>query len=122
MSLDRDVTINIGGKERKMKFTAIALVQLEKQLDEHNVYKMLADGRIALGDLAKCLFVGLRTYDQKITLNAVYGWLDEWLMDNSLETLQNLVLIALSKGGVFGNARNVIEAAAPEDAAGDTGK
>lgn len=61
MSLDRSVTINLGGKERKIKFNALGVSQLERMLDDHNVYKMVNGGVIALGDLAKCLYVaGLR--------------------------------------------------------------
>ena len=73
MSLDRSVTINLGGKERKIKFNALGVSQLERMLDDHNVYKMVNGGVIALGDLAKCL------------------------------------IIALSKAGVFGFARKVLE-------------
>lgn len=39
MSLDRSVTINLGGKERKIKFNALGVSQLERMLDDHNVYK-----------------------------------------------------------------------------------
>ena len=52
MSLDRSVTINLGGKERKIKFNALGVSQLERMLDDHNVYKMVNGGVIALGDLA----------------------------------------------------------------------
>ena len=105
MSLDRSVTINLGGKERKIKFNALGVSQLERMLDDHNVYKMVNGGVIALGDLAKCLYVGLAAYDKK----QVYNWMDEWLLDNSSESLQTLVIIALSKAGVFGFARKVLE-------------
>ena len=84
MSLDRSVTINLGGKERKIKFNALGVSQLERMLDDHNVYKMVNGGVIALGDLAKCLYVGLAAYDKN-------------------------VIIALSKAGVFGFARKVLE-------------
>lgn len=102
MSLDRSVTINLGGKERKIKFNALGVSQLERMLDDHNVYKMVNGGVIALGDLAKCLYVGLAAYDKKVTIQQVYNWMDEWLLDNSSESLQTLVIIALSKAGVFG--------------------
>ena len=104
MSLDRSVTINLGGKERKIKFNALGVSQLD-----HNVYKMVNGGVIALGDLAKCLYVGLAAYDKKVTIQQVYNWMDEWLLDNSSESLQTLVIIALSKAGVFGFARKVLE-------------
>lgn len=109
MSLDRSVTINLGGKERQVKFNALAVSQLERLLDDHNVYKMVNGGAIALGDLAKCLYVGLLAYDKKVTMQQVYNWLDEWLLDNSSESLQTLVIVALSKAGVFGFARKVLE-------------
>ena len=102
MSLDRSVTINLGGKERKIKFNALGVSQLERMLDDHNVYKMVNGGVVALGDLAKCLYVGLAAYDKKVTIQQVYNWMDEWLLDNSSESLQTLVIIALSKAGVFG--------------------
>lgn len=102
MSLDRSVTINLGGKERKIKFNALGVSQLERMLDDHNVYKMVNGGVIALGDLAKCLYVGLAAYDKKVTIQQVYNWMDEWLLDNSSESLQTLVIIALSKAGVLG--------------------
>ena len=95
MSLDRSVTINLGGKERKIKFNALGVSQLERMLDDHNVYKMVSGGVIALGDLAKCLYVGLAAYDKKVTIQQVYNWMDEWLLDNSSESLQKLVIIAL---------------------------
>lgn len=109
MSLDRSVTINLGGKERQVKFNALAVSQLERLLDDHNVYKMVNGGAIALGDLAKCLYVGLLAYDKKVTMQQVYNWLDEWLLDNSSESLQTLIIVALSKAGVFGFARKVLE-------------
>ena len=123
MSLDRSVTINLGGKERKIKFNALGVSQLERMLDDHNVYKMVNGGVIALGDLAKSLYVGLAAYDKKVTIQQVslllssshssiqqvYNWMDEWLLDNSSESLQTLVIIALSKAGVFGFARKVLE-------------
>ena len=109
MSLDRSVTINLGGKERKIKFNALGVSQLERMLDDHNVYKMLNGGVVALGDLAKCLYVGLAAYDKKVTIQQVYNWMDEWLLDNSSESLQTRVIIALSKAGVFGFARKVLE-------------
>lgn len=101
MSLDRSVTINLGGKERQVKFNALAVSQLERLLDDHNVYKMVNGGAIALGDLAKCLYVGLLAYDKKVTMQQVYNWLDEWLLDNSSESLQTLIIVALSKAGVL---------------------
>lgn len=109
MSLDRSVTINLGGKERKIKFNALGVSQLERMLNDHNVYKMVNGGVIALGDLAKCLYVGLAAYDKKVTIQQVYNWMDEWLLDNSSESLQTLVIIALSKAGVLGFARKVLE-------------
>ena len=109
MSLDRSVTINLGGKERQVKINALAVSQLERLLDDHNVYKMVNGGAIALGDLAKCLYVGLLAYDKKVTMQQVYNWLDEWLLDNSSESLQTLIIVALSKAGVFGFARKVLE-------------
>lgn len=109
MSLDRSVTINLGGKERQVKFNALAVSQLERLLDDHNVYKMVNGGAIALGDLAKCLYVGLLAYDKKVTMQQVYNWMDEWLLDNSSESLQTLIIVALSKAGVFGFARKVLE-------------
>lgn len=109
MSLDRSMTINLGGKERQVKFNALAVSQLERLLDDHNVYKMVNGGAISLGDLAKCLYVGLLAYDKKVTMQQVYNWLDEWLLDNSSESLQTLIIVALSKAGVFGFARKVLE-------------
>ena len=76
MSLDRSVTINLGGKERKIKFNALGVSQLERMLDDHNVYKMVNGGVVALGDLAKCLYVGLAAYDKKVTIQQVYNWME----------------------------------------------
>lgn len=76
MSLDRSVTINLGGKERKIKFNALGVSQLERMLDNHNVYKMVNGGVVALGDLAKCLYVGLAAYDKKLLSNRfITGWM-----------------------------------------------
>ena len=91
MSLDRSVTINLGGKERKIKFNALGVSQLERMLDDHNVYKMVNGGVVAFGDLAKCLYVGLAAYDKKVTIQQVYNWMDEWLLDNRVKVCRHLL-------------------------------
>ena len=77
MSLDRSVTINLGGKERKIKFNALGVSQLERMLDDHNVYKMVNGGVVALGDLAKCLYVGLglRMTKKLLSNRFITGWM-----------------------------------------------
>ena len=53
---------------------------------------MVNGGVIALGDLAKSLYVGLAAYDKKVTIQQVYNWMDEWLLDNSSEVCRRLLL------------------------------
>ena len=43
-------------------------------------------------------------------------WIDQWLLDNSSNSLQTIVFLALCKSGILGNGRNAAEAVGKSDA------
>lgn len=105
MALNRSVMIEIGGKERELKFTIQALEQLEALLPERNIYKVFLDPPFSMTNLVRFIFVGLRSTDNKVTMDKVYKWVEEWLEEKPAETLQEIVGDALIKSGVMGNAK-----------------
>lgn len=116
MSLDRTTVINLGGKERKLKFTIQGVMQLEKMLDSHNVYKTVSEQVFSLNDIIKFIYIGLIAIDKSITLEQVMEWIAQWLLDNSSNSLQTIVFLALCKSGILGNGRNAAEAVGKSDA------
>ena len=116
MALNRSVLIDIGGKERELKYTIQALEQLEALIPERNVYKAFLNPPFSMTNLVRFLFVGLRSTDKKVTMDKVYKWVDEWLEEKPAEALQEIVGEALIKSGVMGNAKKLN---ADEDTDGD---
>ena len=120
MALNRSVMIDIGGKERELKFTIQALEQLEGLLPERNIYKVFLDPPFSMTNLVRFIFVGLRSTDKKVTMDKTREWMEEWLEEKPVEALQEIVGEALMKSGVMGNAKNFN---ADDSAEGDeTGK
>lgn len=107
MGLNRSVMIEIGGKERELKFTIQAVEQLEAIIPEKNIYKVVANPPISVTNVCRCLYVGLRSTDKKVTMEKVHEWLREWLDNNDAEDMQNILGEALAKAGVFGKVKQI---------------
>ena len=120
MALNRSVMIEIGGKERELKFTIQALEQLEALLPERNIYKVFLDPPFSITNLVRFIFVGLRSTDNKVTMDKVYKWVEEWLEEKPAEELQEIIGEALLKSGVLGNTKKNNADDNAED--GETGK
>ena len=105
MALNRSVMINIGGKERELKFTIQALEQVEKMIPEGNVYKVFMNPPYSLTNTVRFLFVGLYSMDKKVTVEKVQAWVCEYLEEKPAEELQEIIGDALLKSGVLGNTK-----------------
>lgn len=102
MKLDKTVNLTIDGKQYKLLYNIKALMSLENVISTKNVSKMVQNFPFSHTDIVVCLFVGLQEHHPEITQKKVMKLLEKWLEKDSLVNLNNLIMLALAKGGAIG--------------------
>lgn len=100
--ITRSVDINMGGKDRKLKFTIGALEQLEASLPGHNVAELMTRNNWSVGELITTTWVGLKYYDKKLTRDEAKGMVGEYLAETEQGDLWSRLVAALGLSGLFG--------------------
>ena len=102
MKFDKIVNLTIDGENYKLLYNIKAVMGLENVISTKNVIKMVQDFTFSYTDTVACLFVGLQENHPGITQKKVMKLLEKWLEKDSLVNLDNLIMLALAKGGAIG--------------------
>lgn len=102
MTLDKSVTLTIGGKQYILKYNIQSLMTLENIISTRNILKMVNSYPFSHTDTAACLFIGLQEKQPEITQKKAIRLLEKWLENNSMTELSNLIMVALAKAGAIG--------------------
>lgn len=102
MTLDKSVTLTIGGKQYILKYNIQSLMTLENIISTRNILKMVNSYPFSHTDTAACLFIGLQEKQPEITQKKAIRLLEKWLENNSMTELGNLIMVALAKAGAIG--------------------
>lgn len=77
----RTVTINLGGKERRLKFDLNAVAEIGERLNINvrmeSLWKDITSASLPLSSLRVLLWAGLRHEDTEITPEEVGSWVDQ---------------------------------------------
>lgn len=120
--IDRSVLLNIGGEERRLKFTVGALEELESYLPSRNIYKQMQDIPFAFGVLATAVWIGLKWQDKKLRRETVLEWINEYNSSNEASDLFNKTYAAIGLSGMFGSDVSVFAEIANTDSPEEPGK
>lgn len=106
MKLDKTVTITIDGEQYKLKYDIKSLIALENLISTKNITLMAQSFPLSYGDVVSCLYVGLLTEHPSMTRKKAMQLLEKWLEHDSILGLNNLIMMALAKGGAIGYTEN----------------
>lgn len=114
--IDGSSMINIGGRDRKIKFTLNSLMELESYLPNRHLFKTMQDGTglLSLSNIIIATWIGLKYQDKALTLEIVTTWVEEHLQENNFGDLHQAVVGAIGILGTIGEKsmyRNMIERA-----------
>lgn len=118
--IDKSVRINIGGEERKAKFTIGALEELEAMLPNHNVFDLIAREFWSITEIVACVYCSLKVNERSLTKAKVQQWVTQYCREkeNGMIDLRVRMLAALGVCGlVIGDTKpfeNILVALADE--------
>ena len=97
--LNSTVEIEIGGEERKIKFTLGAVEELEAMLPEHNVFLLMKKNFWSVSEIVAATYCGIKVFDRKLSRQTVEKWIEDYTKENDITTLRLYVFAAL---GLYG--------------------
>ena len=97
--LNSTVEIEIGGEERKIKFTLGAVEELEAMLPEHNIFILMKKNFWSVSEIVAATYCGLKVFDRKLSKLTVEKWIEEYTKDHDITTLRLYVFSALGLSG-----------------------
>ncbi len=119
--LNSTVEIEIGGEERKMKFTLGAVEELEAILPEHNIFLLMKKNFWSVSEIVAATYCGLKVFDRKLSRLTVEKWIEEYTKENEITTLRLHVFAALGLSGyvtkdksAFVDVLNILKEKEPE--------
>ncbi len=105
--LHSTVSLNLGGEDRKMKFTITAIEELEALLtdqnDRGNVFLLMKKEFWSVTEIVAALYCGLKVFDRKTTMAMVKEWVTEYCEDNQIMELRLYAMSALGLSGLVAN-------------------
>lgn len=107
MKTNTSVILTVNDKQYTLKFDIKALLTLEQLISTKNIAKMIINSPFSHRDTLMCLYTGLKTEQPSITEKKAMQLFENWLKDNPLYKLQDIILLALTKAGAVGNTDNV---------------
>lgn len=107
MKTNTSVILTVNDKQYTLKFDIKALLTLEQLISTKNIAKMIINSPFSHRDTLMCLYTGLKTEQPSITEKKAMQIFENWLKDNPLYKLQDIILLALTKAGAVGNTDNV---------------
>lgn len=103
MKMNKTVKITIDGKEYTLKYNIGSLIKLEEMVTTKNITKLVQSFPFSHTDTVACLYVGLLEEHPSITPKKAMQLVENWLENDTLINLCNLILTALARAGAVGN-------------------
>jgi len=112
------VSINIGGKEREIKFTRGAIAKMERILPKQNIYLTLGDYSFPRSVEAHVLIFALEgAGGKRPKLEVAEAWIDEYDDKNGGMALNAKLVEAAMLSGIMGNPSKFKEIIGEEEEA-----
>lgn len=109
--LHSTVTLDLGGEERKIKFTITAIEELEALLTDQNgkgnVFLLMQKEFWSVTEIIAALYCGLKVFDRKLTTGTVKQWVTEYCEENQIMELRLYAMSALGLSGLIANNKAV---------------
>lgn len=106
MSLDKSVNLTVDGELYKLKYDIKSLITLESLISTKNITLMVQTCPLSYADTVSCLYVGLLAEHPSMTRKKAMQLLEKWLEHDGILGLNNLIMMALAKGGALGYTEN----------------
>lgn len=103
--IDGSISLNIGGENRKIKFSLNSLIEVESYLPNRHLFQTVQNGNgiLSISVLAIATWVGLKYQDKKLSQETVVQWVEEHLQENELQDFHQLILGAMGILGTLGD-------------------
>lgn len=102
--LHSTVTLNLGGEDRKIKFTITAVEELEALLTDKNgkgnAFLLMTKDFWSVTEIIAALYCGLKVFDRKLAKATVESWVEEYCEDKQIMELRLYVMSALGLSGI----------------------
>lgn len=102
--LHSTVTLNLGGEDRKIKFTITAVEELEALLTDKNgkgnAFLLMTKDFWSVTEIIAALYCGLKVFDRKLAKATVESWVEEYCEDKQIIELRLYVMSALGLSGI----------------------
>lgn len=106
--ITRTVDINIGGKNRKMRFNINAIAELEAKTPQRNVFKLVSDG-FSINTIVTATWIGLKYEDKNLDLKLVRNWVNAYIQKEGFIKLTALVTGAIGLSGLINKDLKLFE-------------
>lgn len=106
MKANTSVVLTVNDKQYILKYDIKALLKLEQLISTKNIAKLVLNAPFSHGDTLMCLYIGLQAEQPSVTEKKAMQILENYLKDNPLYMLQDIVLLALTKAGAVGNTKS----------------
>lgn len=102
--LHSTVTLNLGGEDRKIKFTITAVEELEALLTDKNgkgnAFLLMTKDFWSVTEIIAALYCGLKVFDRKLAKATVESWVEEYCEDKQIMELRLYIMSALGLSGI----------------------
>lgn len=111
--LHSTVTVNLGGEDRKIKFTVTAVEELEALLTNKNgvgnAFLLMQKDFWSVTEIIAAMYCGLKVFDRKLSMATVKSWIEEYCEDSQIVTLRLYAMSALGLSGLVVRNKSAFE-------------
>lgn len=105
--IDGTLTLEIGGKSRKIKYPITAIEELESYLPSNSIHDLPTRFGITL--LITATWIGLKWEDKKLQRKVVTEWVEEYLKTTASGDLYRKIYKVLELSGIYGPDEDGLE-------------
>lgn len=104
----RFVSVELGGKERQLRFDFNAVADLEDHFGK-GIASVMSEEQVGFRTIRALYWAGLKWRNHRLTVEKVGEWLqDELEAGSSFESLLNPIIEAMKAGGLLGTTEEEV--------------